>query len=155
MEGSKAEPSADYFVIARPNCSLSHPQRLGVLACLIAVTFAIALAFAWFGAWLVLPFAGLEVGVLVWAFRELDRHADDYEKIVISGDRLLIEQRSAARIEEHELNRHWVQVVIETDRSGQCHVALRSHGRQVEVGRHMSSERRRALAKELRTQLRH
>ena len=100
-----------------------------------------------------MPFAGMEVGVLVWAFRHLDRHADDYEKITIRDDRVLVECRDADRVSRHEFNRHWARVVSVSDSFGARQVALRSHGRQVEVGRCLSSEAREALMKELRIRL--
>lgn len=50
------------------NCSIS-PQSLAlVFAALAALTLGIAAAFAALGAWLILPFAGLEVLVLGAAF---------------------------------------------------------------------------------------
>jgi len=50
------------------NCSISPAGFLGVLASLAAVTLAIGTGFALLGAWLVLPFAGLEVLALGAAF---------------------------------------------------------------------------------------
>jgi len=111
------------------------------------------LVFAWFGAWLVLPFAGLEVGVLVWAFRHLGSHADDYEKITIRDDRLSVECRDAGRVSCHEFNRHWARVVAVSDPCGARQIALRSHGRQVEVGRCLTPDAREALLQELRVHL--
>lgn len=152
MEGSTAEPPADFAIIARPNCSLSPAARRTFLYFLATVVFGIAIVFAWFGAWLLLPFAGAEVGLLVWAFRHCDEHAGDYEKISISGDRLLVECKDAAALTCHEFSRHWAQVTVNQSQ-GACQVTLGSHGRAVEVGRYMSGEARRALAKELRMQL--
>ncbi|MHB1232797.1 MAG: DUF2244 domain-containing protein [Burkholderiales bacterium] len=154
MEGSKAEPSADFVIIARPNCSLSPASRLLCLCVIASVAFGIALVFAWLGAWLVLPFAGLEVGVLVWAFRHIARHAQDYEKITLYGDRLMVECQNAGQISRYEFNRYWARVVLEPAH-GEWRVALRSHGRQVAVGRHMNCTQRQALAKALRIRLSH
>jgi uncharacterized membrane protein len=55
-------------VQVKRNCSIS-PQGLAlVFAALAALTIGIAVAFAALGAWLILPFAGLEVLVLGAAF---------------------------------------------------------------------------------------
>ena len=51
-----------------PNCSISPTGLLCAFAALAAVTLAIATGFALMGAWLVLPFAGLEVLALGVAF---------------------------------------------------------------------------------------
>lgn len=153
MEGSNAEPLADFIIIARPNCSLSPASRFFFLCFIASVTFGIALTFACLGAWLILPFAGLEIGVLVWAFRHVARHAQDYEKITIQGECLTVECRSLERVTRYEFNRRWVRVVLEPIAHGDYRIALRSHGRQWALGRYLSAAQRQALAKELRMQL--
>jgi uncharacterized membrane protein len=50
------------------NCSISPAGFAGAIALLAAVTLAIGAGFALVGAWLVLPFAGLEVLALGAAF---------------------------------------------------------------------------------------
>jgi len=153
MEGRSAAPPAECTIVVRPNCSLSSAARHFSLCFFASVSFGIALVFAWLGAWLILPFAGMEVGLLVWAFRHFTLHADDYDKITIEEDRLLVELRVANQLSRHEFNRHWAQVVCVSDSSGARQPALRSHGRQVLVGRHLTSEAKEALAKELRIRL--
>jgi uncharacterized membrane protein len=154
MEGSNAEPLADFIIIARPNCSLSPASRVRFLCFIAAFTFGVALFFAWMGAWPVLPFAGLEVGVLVWAFKHVARHAQDYEKITIQGDCLTVECRSAELVSCYEFNRCWARVVLEPAAHGEWRLALRSHGRHLEVGRYLNTAQRQALGQELRSQLR-
>lgn len=153
MEGRSVAPPAECTMMVRPNCSLSPAARYFSLCFIASVSFGIAVVFAWFGAWLILPFAGLEVGLLVWAFRQLACHADDYEKITIGDDRLLVESRDAEVVSRHEFNRHWARVVAVSDSSGARHIALRSHGRQVEVGKCLTPDAREALMKELRIHL--
>ena len=50
------------------NCSISPAGLLCAFGVLAAVTLAIGIGFALMGAWLVLPFAGLEVLALAAAF---------------------------------------------------------------------------------------
>ena len=50
------------------NCSISPAAFAGALALLAIVTLAIGIGFAMLGAWLILPFAGLEVLALGAAF---------------------------------------------------------------------------------------
>ena len=147
---SETAHAAEFSWVARRNNSLSSTGRLLVFAFLFVVSVGIAAAFAYFGAWLVLPFAGLEMLVLYLAFRYIERHAADYERVAIDGDRVKIEICEAGRARSHELNRYWAQVVS----CGDGRLALRSHGREFEIGRHMSEEERLALARELRRQLR-
>jgi uncharacterized membrane protein len=156
MELAQAEASRGFVLVTRRNNSLSPRGRKTVLASLFGVSLAISLPFALHGAWLILPFAGAEMAMLYLAFRAVARHAQDYESISISQDRVLIEQRERGRLDRHELNRYWARVVFEPCVQGRGNVlALRSHGRQIEFGRHLTDEQRRELAQALRQELRH
>jgi uncharacterized membrane protein len=102
------------------------------------------------GYWLTLPFAGLEVGVLAWAFDTLGRRSGDYEALTIDADEVLIERRQGEQIERLELNRQWVSLVQMNERSGgRVRVALRSHGRETELGLFLTDEARRELGGKL------
>lgn len=153
MDGTHAAQGAECTVMVRPNCSLSPTARRFFLLFIACVAFGIALVFAWLGAWLVLPFAGLEVGLLAWAFRELERHAQDYERISICGDRVLVERRDAEQVSREEFNRYWARLVTVSDPRGAARVLLRSHGRQVELGRALAPEARAIMLYELRSHL--
>lgn len=150
-ECSEGMDAAGFALLARRNNSLTSAARLLVLALLLVVPFTIATAFAAFGAWLILPFAGLEMLALYCAFRYVEHHAGDYELIAIEGDRVKIECFEAGRLQRHELNRYWAQVVAAPDGS---RLALRSHGREIEIGHHMNDEQRLAAARELKRRLR-
>jgi uncharacterized membrane protein len=80
----------------------------------------------------------------------MERHAADYECIAIDGDRIRVEIGEAGRAWSHELSRYWARVVIDADEG---RLALRSHGREIEIGRHLSHVQRVALAYELGSQL--
>ena len=131
--------AAGYSLVARRNNSLNSTGRLAVFAFIFVVSVGIALAFALLGAWLILPFAGLEMLVLYLAFRYVDRHSADYERISITGDRVELDFFVAGRQQHHELNRCWAQVVVSGDGS---RLALRSHGRELEIGRYFDDEQR-------------
>ena len=147
MEYSEA---SGYTLVARRNNSLSSTGRLAVFVFIFTVSVGIALAFAMLGAWLILPFAGLEMLVLYLAFRYVDRHAADYERIAIARDKVEVEFCEAGTHVQHEFNPCWAQVVVSGDGS---RLALRSHGRELEIGRHLSGEQRLKIARELKQQL--
>jgi len=69
------EAAAELTLVARRNNSLSSGGRFLVLGSLAAVVLAISLGFALSGAWLILPFAGLELLVVGLAFRCMEQHA--------------------------------------------------------------------------------
>jgi uncharacterized membrane protein len=156
MELAQAETPPSFVLVARRNNSLSARGSRIVLGSFFAIAFAISLAFALQGAWLILPFAGAEVAMLYLAFRVMARHAGDYESISISADRVLIERSERGRLDRHEFSRYWARVVLERSVPGRGDVlAVRSHGRQVEFGRHLTEEQRRRVAQTLQHELRH
>ena len=149
-ERSEATQTTEFKRVARRNNSLSSTGRLVAFALIFIVSIGIAAAFAILGAWLILPFAGLEMMVLFFAFRYMERHAADYELIEIDGDTVKIEWASAGSRHSRAFNRHWARVVAEEDGS---RLALRSHGRELEIGRYMNDEQRLDLARALRRRL--
>ena len=153
MNPIDAGQRAEYRLLAQRNNSLSRLHRQRAFWFIFGASVFIALAFTVLGAWPVLPFAGLEMAVLYAAFRHVDRHAADYECLEINGDRVRIEIRDGRDVRRVELNRHWAQVVM-ADISGRRRLALRSHGREVEFGRHLTNEERERVGRELLQQLR-
>jgi uncharacterized membrane protein len=145
-------PDPAFILTLKRNCSIS-PEALGLLlASMMLLSFAIGITFAFFGAWMILPFAGLEMVAVAAAFYLHGRHAADYERIVLRGGRLVIEVCEADKTMVREMNPHTVRVA-ERSRTRQYSVALLAEGDEIEVGRHLDDERRRLLAATLRQQL--
>ena len=140
---------ADFKVISKPNCSLTVSARVRVLLLIAIVPVVIALAFAVVGVWMVLPFAGLELSALAYAFYYVGCHSEDYESITIDENRLVVERRSYKQSSQTVLNPYWAKVVLRRTPSGEAHLWLRSHGKQIEVGYFMSNEERIKLAQQL------
>ena len=59
--------------IARPNRSLTPTARRGLIGLVLAASLLVSGGFALAGAWLVLPFAGLELVILLAALRAIER----------------------------------------------------------------------------------
>jgi uncharacterized membrane protein len=113
-----------------------------VFAALAALVLVIGAGFAAAGAWLVLPFAGLEVLLLGAAFVLHARHAADYERIELQSGRLEVEVAEAARVARYQLQN--ARVSMEEGR-----VVLRDAKAEIEIGRHIGAEARAELAAEL------
>ena len=152
-----ASPQSDqdrFSFFSRPNCSLTRTERGRVFWGIATVTLLVASVFSWLGYWLILPFAGLEVGVLAWAFEALGREADDYESISICDDEILIERRQGKHFERRTLNCKWVKLVLVGARpGGKVKLALRSYGQETELGAYLTDEARLELAKALQTRI--
>jgi uncharacterized membrane protein len=68
---------------------------------------------------------------------------------------VVVERWEVGAVSRFELNRYWAQVVMSQEGPGRTTLALRSHGRQVKFGCHLTEEQREAVAHTLREQLRH
>ena len=134
--------------MAVPNRSLGPLGRTTCLAAISATTLAIAAGATALGAWPVLPFAGLEVALVVVAFRALSRHDGDFERLEIVGSRVRLRTRRAARTVELEGHAQWARLVVQ-DGPGRFGLGLRYAGRTVEFGRLLTDRGRREWAAEL------
>lgn len=141
---------AGYKVVTRPNSSLSLKGRVSVVALIAFVSLAVATGFALIGAWLVFPFAGLEVVAVGLAFYIVHCHSTDYESIAICDSCLEIEKRIYNKVDQVVFQRYWLKVVLKPVSNGDSRLCLRSHGKEVEFGRYMSNDQRLILAKHLR-----
>jgi uncharacterized membrane protein len=100
--------------------------------------------FAALGAWLILPFAGLEIAVLGAAFWFTARHATDYERIERSRERLTVDVSEAEQLRRYELDARRARV-----RWQDGHVVLDAPQARLEVGRHLDAASRAGFAAEL------
>ena len=139
---------------SRPRCSLTRLQSRATFWSLVVLCFGVAIGFAVLGYWLVLPFAGLEIGLLAWALEALRERENNYEVLTIDGDVVVLEWRNGKQSGRREMNRQWLQVQCDCISPGRCcHLSVTSHGRETEVGHYLSDEARLKLAATLRKQL--
>jgi uncharacterized membrane protein len=144
--------TAEYVYTALRNNSLSSSGRRLAFGFIMVVSLGIAAGFSLiFGAWPIMPFAGLEMVVLYFAFRYIDRHAADYERITIRDASVAVEVKEGEDVSRLELSRYWASVVCGSDGR---RLVLRSHGREIEVGRHLCEEQRLEMARDLKRELR-
>lgn len=147
-----AESESGLDLIIKRNCSISPLELLCVLAFAMCVSLGIAAGFAYFGAWPILPFAGIEMLALAAAFYLNGRHAADYERIALAEGKLLVEASNAGRIKRHEFNPRWLHLDARAF-GRELRLLLRSRGSELEIGRHLDMERRASLAERLRRSL--
>lgn len=138
----------EYCVVARGNDSMGRAARWRVFFVLAALSLGLALAFAAAGAWPVLPYAVLEVGVLAAAFAWCDRHAGDWERLTVAGDRVIVERSAGRRRERRDFDRHRLRVEVE-ERAGQL-IWLREGDAACAFGHALPAPERLAVARDLR-----
>jgi uncharacterized membrane protein len=134
-----------------PNCALTPRDAALFVGSLALVVFAVALVFACRGLWPVLPFAGLEVGLLTWAVRASLRRGAERELIVVSEAAVVVERRRAGGSLRTVFTRHWATVKLRDPRRSALpsRLTIESHGRVCEVGHFLTDEERRGLAERL------
>ena len=145
---SEVVDSVSFFLAIRPNRSLSPNGRqlwFGLIAC---GTFFSACAATAIGAWLVLPFAGIEVLFLWLAFRWIARHDEDYECVQVEDREFYWARRECGQVEVLRGNAAWTQVFA-VARNGRVEIGLRYQGRTVSVGQWMSDQQRKLLCRDL------
>jgi len=145
-------PSAvDYCVVARASHSLSRRQRWSVFAVMAAVSLVLAVAFAAAGAWPVLPYSVLEIALLGVAFMVVERRSDDWERLTVVGDTVVIERQRGRQRQRHEFNRCWMRVEFEPGGFGKAaRITLHSAGVAVDFGSALPVAEMRSTAGELR-----
>ena len=131
-----------------PNCALTTRSAALFVGSLACVVFVVALFFASRGMWPVLPFAGLEVGLLAWAVRASLRQGARREVIRVSDASVVVEQVGVGGSRQSVFPRHWARVKLrDPQRSAHpSRLTIESHGRACEVGRFLTEEERRGLA---------
>lgn len=139
--------------VARRNCSISPQWLLVSFAVVASVSLLIGVGFASQGAWLILPFAGIELLALAIAFVCYARHAADYERISIGIGEIAVEVCDGDCMRCHRFARAWVRLVVQDAQHGP-RLALKAHEKEVEIGRHLSRSDRQKLADELGRRLR-
>jgi len=161
MQAQKGESRAGvevavYRKLIRPNRSLSTRAMLLLFLAYTAFALSLGIGFAIVGAWMVLPFMGLEIAVVAAAFYFLFRHAGDYELVIVDDSRLKVVRRQGGLEVCDEFQRYWAKVFLAPGAGGWYPSRLRvgSHGRLVEVGAAMSEEARQTLARDLKTVIR-
>jgi len=140
----------EFCVVSRWNLSLTAKMRWRIFGLLATLSLTLALAFVAAGAWMVLPYSLLELAILALAFRYIERRAMDWERLTVSGDRVIVERCLGGARERREWNRPWVRTELEESRFGHRRLLLRCGGEQWEFGDALAEAERNALARELK-----
>lgn len=135
----------------RPNCSLSWVATKRIFLG-FTLLFAFAAAYwASIGAWLVLPFFGLELGVLGLGLYLSALAGSEREQIRIEADRLVLLRGRKDLQPRVELSRYWTRVSLVRDPSGWYpnRLLLQSHGHCYEVASRLVEDERSEVFAEL------
>lgn len=135
-----------------PNCSLSPRGARWFFASACVASLSIALPLSVMGYWPILPFAGLELGLLWWALRVSMARRHHIQVITITEQDIEIEDRIPPRHDRVVFPRHWAQVRMSSGGSPlqPTRLTVESHGRRHEIGSFLNEQERRGLAQRLK-----
>lgn len=151
--GSRGAGASEVFSLFSRRMNSLGVRGFGVVVISLAViSLTVAVVFSALGAWMILPFAGLETLALYWTYRWVRRHAEDSESLSIREDVVILAVNDAARTRHYEFNRAWATLIVR-QHPRDLRLVLRSHGREVEVGRYLDDGGRQRLARELKARL--
>lgn len=133
------------LIATSQNRSLSKRGRGLWLILISMVVFMVAMGAAAIGAWLIVPFAGIEI-LLVWlAFHVVAKHEMDYESLVVTDSEFRWERRDGSKVEKLEGSTHWASVSRAKKKVDADAIYLFYGGKAVSVGRLMNAAEKRAL----------
>lgn len=133
--------------ILKRNCSITPRQLLLAYGVMCGMSLAVAGFFLWLGAWYVLGFSVLEMGAVGCAFLFFARHATDREYIALGQEWLWVELIEAEQAVCYQLNARTAR--IQAPAAHYRLIAIEASGRRVEIGRFLTTARRRQFAQEL------
>lgn len=151
IESLPLPADAELCEVARPVPSVARRERWAAFALLASVSLTVAGAFAAAGAWPIVPYAVLELGLLAAAFWWIERRGADCERIAVVGDRVIVERTARGRTSRREFDRWRLRVQLERSGAARAEqLTLRCAGESVHFGDALPRERRIELARRLR-----
>jgi uncharacterized membrane protein len=134
-----------------PNCSLTPRTAWTFYGSLCVVTGVVAGLATAQGFWPVLPFAGLELGLLGWAMHRSLQRRHHRQTITVTDESVEIEEIDLERCERIVFQRYWARVKMRAAESPlhPSQLLIESHGRRCEIGRFLNEQERRSVAQRL------
>jgi uncharacterized membrane protein len=115
---------------------------------------AFAIYFVSRGAWPMMPFMGIDIALLAWAFRASTRAAKREEHVVLTPSLLNIARKSPeGAVNEVALNPYWVRVQLDEPAGRASELTLWSHGKAVRIGAFLPPVERTSFAERLKAAL--
>jgi len=136
-------------IVLKPNNSLPAEGQLKLITIILLIVLIVTFSFVKMGAWLVLPFAGLELIAFLYAFHTISLHSEDYEEIYIDDENVCVEKKSNQTLSSVSFKRYWANITLREVGSGNHFFVKKglfvgSHGKEVEIGKGLMSDVQRS-----------
>lgn len=138
-------------IILRPHPPSSWRINLWVVLGIGALALSIATGFAFAGAWLILPFAGLEVMLLLAALYAVSIRCQRREVLSFSESEVVFEKGRHWPVFEWRCQRYWCRLHVYTPEYSWygSKIQLRCHGQYLELGQFLSETEKQELVRKL------
>ena len=141
--------------VLRPSPPMAPRTLRKILYVVIAINLAFALFFVAHGAWPIMPFLGLDVALLAWAFRASSEAAKREERVTLTPAQLSITRKPPrGPSNEVRLNPYWVRVQMDDPPEHGSQLWLWSHGKGLKIGTFLAPTERAVFAGVLKSALR-
>ena len=150
MVSVEEKSNSNYLITLSPNSSLTGIYRIIFLASISFICVGIATVFYFFGAYLILPFAGIEIAILLIAFYISFKRSSRKELIYISQEVVKIERGIHKAEYLWEEFRTFTSFQIEKDANKSLRLSFRSKGDDVIVGDFLNEDDKNILINEIR-----
>jgi uncharacterized membrane protein len=139
-------------IMVMPNRAMPWQHIMMIYLLVSGVTISIAFSFFTQGLTLILPFAGLELLALGVVLYISAWRSNIKEVVNVTEEKIRIEIGRDVPEKIYELDKAWANIVLERSWNNwyPSRLLLRSHGRQLEIGKFLNEQERQCLAIELK-----
>ncbi len=139
-------------IVLRPNASGTWKFNLYLLYTLMIVSGTVSFGFLLAGAWMILPFSIIEMGVLAGCMFYCNRQCNRQEVITVSDDLVSIEQGVRQPNQAITYQRLWAKYLVSPPPHpwGVSRITIRSHNQESELGAFLSQADKQQLVKALK-----
>ena len=146
------ENELEKTIMVMPNRAMPWQHIMMFYFAIAAVTLTIAFNFYVQGLTLILPFAGLELAALGIVLYISAWRSNIKEVVSVTDEKIKIEVGRNSPETVFEFDRVWVKIVLEKSWNNwyPSRLLLRSHGKQIELGKFLNEQERQCLEVELK-----
>jgi len=146
------ENELEKTIMVMPNRAMPWQHIMMFYFAIAIVTLTIAFNFYVQGLTLILPFAGLELAALGIVLYISAWRSNIKEVVSVTDEKIKIEIGRNSPETVFEFDRVWVKIVLEKSWNNwyPSRLLLRSHGKQIELGKFLNEQERQCLEVELK-----
>lgn len=139
--------------IIQPNNSLNDHSRRSFLLLLAGVMLAISVFLAMQGFWLVTPFMGADLLLVMYAFRLVQKHCAITERVVITEDDLTIYHEQEDAPQSWSFPLYWVNIDLRPTKHPMhnSQLLIGMQGKWVELATFLNNDERASLASAIKS----